>query len=303
MAEKQVKIKPVLNSGEIDFAACLATRDGPGDRDAKFLEDQNNLLAEQRLSNIWDAFQNKKWISVLDAIKEIPEYVNLCLLAMEKFPGEPYVRTMGRLAVAMLFKDAQEKDTGAHFSLEQMKSVVQFLRITDEGLNREPWKAMFLKMAREYFPEHIEKIVEALCEAGIYEQEYLSAVWEHAIQVLEDDEALTKELVFENVGNGRFVELVTYIDKNMHNGSQIHGKRFLEIGDTLLAQKRVYDACQVYKALKKEQNLLIGGTREKIIGISDMYQEGNAFFHFSQERMVRKIKGIIKKSGLNIIIK
>jgi hypothetical protein len=293
MGEKQVKGESVLNEEEIDFAAGFILEGEEGAKDKILLTEQRGLLMGQRLQEVWGAWQDKKWENVLNAILKIPERACLSLLDMPDCYGKMRVESIARVSVIMLFKNVV-----SHLSAEQVKLVSQVLRRTESGLNREPWKKMFLEMSRKFFPEYIGKVVEALSETGIYEQEYLNAVWEHAMKVLANDEDLTRELIM----NKTFVQLVTYIDEKMNNGSQIHGKKLLEVSDALLARDKVYDACQVYKALKKEQSFLIGPGREEIIKISDKYQKGNTFFHFSSQRMLRQIKRVIKQSELNIII-
>ena len=267
-----------LNLKEIDDLLKTAELD---DGERNVLEDRKELAVKQIGRKV---LYSESPLGAIEAILEIPD----------KYKIGAEMIDLVKISIRILFTRATK-----HFSASEVELLGKVLKRMGTGLHEDPWKIIFLEMVQKYFPSNIEKMVKMVKDAGIDEKEYVGLVWKHASEILGDSERL-KNKIYED--SSFITKIVAYIDEKISNGSQIHGREFLQAGDTLLAQENVYAACKVYEALKKEQNFLIGDAREKIIEINDSYQGENTFFHLSYERMVRQIKRVIKKSGLAIKI-
>ena len=165
--EEEIKAKSVLSPDEIDFAMDFVRES----EDRNLLGKQRELFVEKRLQEILDAWQARRWGSVLQEILEIQEGTILNLLTMPDFYGKARVESLGRLSVIMLLKQAT-----AHLSVEQVKLVNAVLRRINpdgKGLSDDPWKGMFLEMAKKFFPDDVQKMAEAVPEAGIDKDEYM----------------------------------------------------------------------------------------------------------------------------------
>jgi hypothetical protein len=287
MVEK-IKEKSVLKEEELAYLSEIGFLDAA---DEEFFSEQKNLFFNEQVSKVWDAWYKRNWLGVLEAILKIPadidSDIDLRLLTTLDMVN------LGRTSLLLLFWNIRR-----HFTIEEVRTVSQFSRRAGQDLNKEPWKEMFLEMARKYFPDAedgIEKMIEAVAETRIDKDEYIQVIWEHMIEITKENQGLVEYLE----GNSDFVEIVAYMDKYMH-GQQMHARELLQAGDTLLSRKSFRAACNVYKTLIEEgHDVWIGEAREKIIEIRDGYDRNK----FSYEKMVRKVKRVIKKAGLAIEIK
>ena len=286
--------KSVLNEKEIDFIAGLVAAGEKGAQDRTLLDRERGMLVEQRFEVIWYEWENKRWEKVLDAIKGIPEHLDLNCLMMANFSGKPYVASIARFSVMMLFKNAT-----AYLSAEQVKLVAQVLYRIDpsgSGLGDEPWKGLFLKNAKKSFPDDVEKMIEEAEKAGIEKSEYVSQVLRPMLSHIlhgtnEIDLATTlykRDDLLANIGKFYGVSNLDWQEQ----------QNLLAAGDILMrglsgetfSPRYLKRAVEVYRWLRNNKAIDIGD-RIKIIETYDLFE----FDRVSERAKNRKIRGIAKK--------
>lgn len=269
MGEEKEKRKSVLTEGEIDFVAGLIAEGKGNEQDNILLSEQIGLLIEQQLREVWDAWQDRKWERVLAGVLKIPE--RTILADMPDCYGKTELGSIVRVSVMMLLRPDSN-----YLSVEQVKLVGEVLRRIDENgeeLSDEPWKTMFFENAKKSFPPDAMKMVEAVKEAGINEQEYIK-IFRHMILSL-----------IHNANQGDLVEVI-YTHNNFFSDidnffgiSNLDWREkalLLEAGDTFLARwyredspQYLEKACQVYEWLNEKAVAVY--RRVEIVEIRDRY--------------------------------
>ena len=295
MEEGKVKGKSVLEPEEIDFVAGLIPEGKEGASDRILLTEQRGLSMQQRLREIWDAWQNRMWKTALDAILKIPERAELSLLNMPDCYGDTRLESIARVSAVMLFKNASK-----HLSVSEVRLVEEVLKRIDEneqGLGNEPWKTLFLENAKKSLPSNAREMVETVGKAGIDGQEYIKKVLTPMISGLThnaEEEDLVRaiynhENLLFDIGDFYGIDNLDWAEE----------QRLLKTGDTLLERypdeipNSIYlsRAIGVYTWLRNNDIIEIGEGRQEI---TEIFQECE-LDRISQKKRDKEIRRIAKR--------
>jgi len=226
----------------------------------------------------WESWDKKEWSNVIEEILRIPEEI------------DSELKTMGEAAIFLLFYRVKIR-------VKEVKLVGKFLRKTGTTLSQKPWREKFLEMTKTAgLPYELEKMIEAVGEAGMSREEYKSVLRETVSRIAEKTET---EIVEETrVSMGCLAaDLIRYMKKI---GIPIDGykEKFLWIGDNLLARGSIEKACEVYKEIQETMSFEASEARKRIMEFHNRYYDrGKISYH----RMQKKIKKIAEKElGIDI---
>lgn len=222
----------------------------------------------------------------IKAILEIPEEEKLGVEMID----------LGEVSVRILF--ARATKCLSTYEVELVGKVLMRMYPNGKGLGDEPWKTMFLANAKKSFPDDVEKMIEAVTEAGIDEKDYID-------EVLRD---MLLNLTY-NVSQGDLTRAILSHKNLLSNISDFYGidsldfgekKRLLKAGDASLAESyRAFKGCgfeyitkavETYRWLRNNKVIEIGD-RIKIVETYDLCE----FDRISKRAMNARIRGIAKR--------